>query len=52
LLKHIETDTAPINNIISTTNPSTKKWYEKPLGIVFLMVIAGLILWLLTGCFL
>ncbi len=26
-----------------------KKWYEKPLGIVFLMVVAGIIIFLLVG---
>ena len=44
------------DNVHSTKNPSSalrdKKWYEKPFGIVLLMVIAGLIVWVLTHYFL
>lgn len=47
--KGVEDSEIEDNVHLSTTPPSLpkKKWYEKPFGIVLLMVIAGLILALL-----
>lgn len=49
--EEIETSDISDNLQIVPNNKPKKRWYEKPFGIVLLMIIAGLIVAFLVYCF-
>ena len=54
LVEAEEIETSDISDnlqIVPNNKPKKKRWYEKPFGIVLLMIIAGLIVAFLVYCF-